>query len=59
MSRLRVHKIIIYHLIISLCRFTAGELTIVKPQKAVMIPEEDLVDRSYHIFENNIAGLIR
>ena len=52
-------KIVLLQLITSLCRITMGELTVVRPQKALMIPQGDFNQISNHKFDNNIARIVR
>ena len=57
MSHPRAHKVALFlQLIIGYGR---GELTAVKPHKALMIPKDDFNTISNHAFENNVAKLVR
>ena len=57
MSHPRAKKVaLLFQLIISYGR---GELTAVKPHKALMIPKEDFTTISNHAFENNVAKMVR
>ena len=42
-----------------LCKPNIGELTAVRPHKALMIPQGDFNQISNHVFDNNIAGVVR
>ena len=59
MTRTRVHKFALLQLITILCRITNGELTVVRPHKALMIPQEELNQISNHVFDNGIGGIVR
>ena len=59
MAHTRVRKFVLLQLITSLCRITMGELTVVRPQKALMIPQGDFNQISNHKFDNNIARIVR
>ena len=60
MSHTEIHKIaLLLQLIISWCSIISGELTAVRPHKALMIPKEDFTPISSHAFENNVAKIVR